>query len=85
MDKILTNCVKYYLESRILPPIGKSDHNWVYFEACYFRSSTVGYKHVSKLYFSSGTYECIANDLLRTNWSIMYKENDCRLHADMLY
>ena len=85
LDKILTNCAEYYLESRILPPIGNSDHNCVYFEACYTRSSTAGYKHVSKRYFSTETYECIAKDLLRTNWSIMYRENDCRLQADMLY
>ena len=72
LDKILTNCAEYYLESRIFPPIGNSDHNCVYFEACYTRSSTVGYKHVSKRYFSTETYECIslAKDLLRTNWGI---------------
>ena len=85
MDKVFTNFADRYVESEILPPLGKSDHNCVLIKPIPTPRNAVGKKMVNRRVFSDLVYDEIARDLINVNWSVMYKLDDCQEQANILY
>ena len=82
LDKMYTNCHTLYDEAVICAPLGRSDHKSVVVRSPWSKRVPVGRKTVTKRDFSGDVYNCIESDLLKVNWSTMYRLDRCQDQAN---
>lgn len=87
LDKIFTNCTKYYRPSvDILPPLGRSDHNCIFLRPLSrTRLTPVGWRAVSKRHINAETIEAIECKLTAINWQSLYCLDDIQQQTDLFY
>ena len=85
LDKIFTNCAKYFLDPIFLAPLGKSDHNCVLLNPSVPMQHPVGYRNTTYRHLTDIIVERIISDLYAINWQYMYRLESCQLQADFFF
>ena len=85
LDKIFTNCKKWYSTPIILPPVGKSDHNVILVRPSSANNERIAVRSVFTRHMDFYACTDIAAELSRIKWQDMYHMEDCRLQADFFY